>query len=283
MPTQMARAARRHPASRALPVLALVLAGAPAAAQFDLFQWTKLDQSGDSIMSVTDETLSVAANWPSQGGGVLAVFTAVAPVSGTVSATMTYFTFDGVCHASVPVFVLNGTPTILAVCSATVAQQIFVPQGATFGFGLQTFDGTWPGLVWWDDFDFEPIPAFDPWSDLGQGLAGAAGVPALQATSLLYPQSPFELVLEGAAPGAAAALVVGLSQLGAPFKGGVLVPSPDLIRPGIPTGTAGAVELDFTWPGGLPSGVAFYLQFWVPDPTGPAGFSASNALKAQVP
>lgn len=282
MSTQLARATRRLPA-RALFVPALVLLAAPASAQFDLFQWTKLDQSGDSIMSVTDETLSVAANWPSLGGGALAVFTAVAPVSGQVSAEMAYFTFDGACNMSVPVFLLDGVPTVLAQCSDVQSQQFFVPQGATFGFGLQTWDGTWPGLVWWDEFQFESIPAFDAWTDLGQGLAGAAGAPTLQATSLLYPQSPFELVLDGAAPGKAAALVVGFSQLGAPFKGGVLVPSPDLIRPGLHTGTTGTLELDFPWPDGVPSGIALYLQFWVPDPTGPAGFSASNALKAQVP
>jgi len=62
------------------------------------------------------------------------------------------------------------------------------------------------------------------------------------------------------------------------FKGGVLVPSPDLVF--LHT-TDGFGEVDFggPWPAGMPGGVIFYAQYWVVDATGPKGFTASNAVQ----
>src|SRR5262245_63901950 len=74
-------------------------------------------------------------------------------------------------------------------------------------------------------------PCCDPWTDLGQALAGAAGAPDLQATGSLADGTQLVLDLLAAAPVAPAVLVVGQSALSAPFKGGVLVPAPDLLAP----------------------------------------------------
>ena len=70
--------------------------------------------------------------------------------------------------------------------------------------------------------------------------------------------------------------------LDAPFKGGVMVPKPDLFFP-VPIDAFGGANLPFTWPLGLPSRVSVFMQFWVEDASGPVGFSASNGLAAVTP
>ena len=84
--------------------------------------------------------------------------------------------------------------------------------------------------------------------------------------------------LTGAAPSALATVVLGVSELSVPVKGGVLVPSPDVL---LPLATDGNGELAFvlSWPAGL-TGVPLHWQAWVSDATGPAGFSASNGLRS---
>jgi hypothetical protein len=79
-----------------------------------------------------------------------------------------------------------------------------------------------------------------------------------------------------------AALIAGLTNLSAPFKGGILVPSPSIIVTPLITTPAG-LTLSATWPAPFPSGVDIYFQFWIADPAGPAGFSASNAVRGTTP
>ncbi|HEX5011659.1 MAG TPA: right-handed parallel beta-helix repeat-containing protein [Planctomycetota bacterium] len=124
---------------------------------------------------------------------------------------------------------------------------------------------------------------YDPWTDLGSALAGTHGEPVLAGTGSLNSFTPGSFVLTGALENVAATLVIGLSQLDAPFKGGVMVPSLDVLLPGLPTDAQGALTLPFLWPAGLPSGVSIVLQFWLPDPAGPKGFAASNGLQGTTP
>jgi len=125
----------------------------------------------------------------------------------------------------------------------------------------------------------------NPWTDLQSGLAGAAGIPRLLGLGSLQPLSPVELSLDDAAPSAQVVLIVGMSVLGAPLKGGVLVPDPGppglLLR--LTTSAGGSFDLAATWPSGLPAGLTFVMQCWVVDPGGPAGYSASNGVLATVP
>ena len=121
------------------------------------------------------------------------------------------------------------------------------------------------------------------WSDLGQALAGASGAPFLAGAGALVAGSPLQLAVTGAAPLAPAVLVVGLSVLDAPFKGGVLVPAPDAVVAGLLTSPTGELLLAGTWPGGVPSGTALVFQQWIQDAAGPQGWSASNALEAFAP
>lgn len=124
---------------------------------------------------------------------------------------------------------------------------------------------------------------FVNWFDLGQGLAGSNGTPKLSGLGLLFPGAPVTLKLTGAKPFAPAALIVGLSQLSAPFKGGVLVPFPDLFVAGLPIPANGTLTLKSTWPSGVPGNLKLYFQEWIADPGAMAGMSASNALSALTP
>ena len=122
------------------------------------------------------------------------------------------------------------------------------------------------------------------WEDLDGGLPGAGGlVPLLAGTGDLSAGSDTTLSLTQAAPASAASLVIGLSPLGAPFKGGVMVPELDVLVTGLQTAPSGGLALGAAWPAGLPGGTALYLQFWVADPAAPEGFAASNGLKATTP
>ena len=119
---------------------------------------------------------------------------------------------------------------------------------------------------------------FDAWTDLGLGLAGSNGVPMLVGTGTLTAGSSNQFALSQAKPLATASLVVGLTQINAPFKGGTMVPQPyQAIVFG--TSAAGTVTMPFTFPAGIPAGTAMFFQFWIADPAAVAGFSASNGLK----
>lgn len=121
------------------------------------------------------------------------------------------------------------------------------------------------------------------WKDLGSALAGGAGTPHLTGAGTLLAGDDITLSLTDAAPSAPTTLVVGLSELSAPFKGGLLVPSPDILISGLTTDAAGQLDLSSTWPTGLPPEVAIVLQHWITDALAPAGLAASNGLRALTP
>jgi hypothetical protein len=122
-----------------------------------------------------------------------------------------------------------------------------------------------------------------PWDDLLQGLASGEITPELSGTGLLLPGSPVTISLAEAAPLAASFMFIGASELGVPFKGGTLVPHPDLIQGPLVTDASGGLSLASKWPPGLPSGTELWFQMWITDAGAPHGFSASNALKATTP
>lgn len=128
-----------------------------------------------------------------------------------------------------------------------------------------------------------PLIENDAWVDIGGALAGTNGEPLLTGLGPLTPSSPVSLVLVDAKPSAAAALVVGVVLLNAPFKGGLLVPDPLLIVPGFVTAADGSLTLDATWPAGIPAGLASHYQWWITDPDGPVGFAASNGVTGTTP
>jgi arylsulfatase A-like enzyme len=122
-----------------------------------------------------------------------------------------------------------------------------------------------------------------PWVVQGYGLAGSGGVPLLEGTGALVGGEHVTLSLTGARPGSPASLVIGLSYILKNFKGGVMVPSPDIMMPGLLTDQLGSVVLGATWPADMPPDLNMYLQCWIADPGGPKGFSASNSLHVSTP
>jgi len=126
-------------------------------------------------------------------------------------------------------------------------------------------------------------PDVDAWIDVGQDLAGTHGSPVLEGVGPLVAGTTATLTLSNVLAESTAYLVIGLGQANAPFKGGVFVPTPDLLI-GVPTGgTSGVpatVIMADTFPKFVPHGAGFYFQFWVQDAGGPVGWSASNALAA---
>ncbi len=115
------------------------------------------------------------------------------------------------------------------------------------------------------------------------GAPSDHGAPELTGSGSLVPGSTVTLDLQGAKPFAPATLVLGFDEANLPFKDGILVPHPDVLLGGFVTDAAGAIASSATWPSGVPSGFAFWLQSWIVDAKGPAGFTASNGLLVLAP
>ena len=86
-----------------------------------------------------------------------------------------------------------------------------------------------------------------------------------------------DLTLGNMQPSSVANLVVGFSQINAPFKGGTLVPNPDLVITGLPT-LGGSLSVDGQLPYGL-DGFSFYFQAWIVDSGASNNLAATNALR----
>lgn len=152
---------------------------------------------------------------------------------------------------------------------------IFFEDGSTQG-------GQSPPAAILGDLD----PLSDPWMDLGNGLAGIAGVPLLEGIGTLQPSSPITISLSGARPNAVANLVVGWQAIDLPFYCGTLVPafaSPNGLFVVLSTNGVGDLIIPNTWPTGVPSGFTLYIQYWIDDPASLCGLAASNAVSGTTP
>jgi hypothetical protein len=122
-----------------------------------------------------------------------------------------------------------------------------------------------------------------PHTALGASKSGTLGHPVLKAYGTLQPDSPLQISLCNARPYATSHLVLGLSAVEAPFKGGIMVPLPVAILMGIPVDPDGSMAGSFDWPDDVPTGFELYLQFWIEDPQGAHGVAASNGLRMVAP
>ncbi|MHC5210470.1 MAG: hypothetical protein ACYTG2_07125 [Planctomycetota bacterium] len=121
------------------------------------------------------------------------------------------------------------------------------------------------------------------WTDLGGGLAGTHGIPQLSGLGSLVAGETLTLTLAGALESASTTLVLGFVIENAPFKGGVMIPQPDILIFGLSTDPAGGFSLSSPWPAGVPADTSLHLQAWLLDPAGPAGFAATTGLTATTP
>jgi arylsulfatase B len=117
----------------------------------------------------------------------------------------------------------------------------------------------------------------DAWTDLGQALGGSLGEPALVGQGAFSTGDVLGFSLAGARPEADAWLVLGSGVLGVPWNGGVFVPTPDIVLSS-PTSPLG-LSVSLVPVPAVALGNPLYVQVWVQDPSGPFGFTSSNALQ----
>jgi len=116
--------------------------------------------------------------------------------------------------------------------------------------------------------------------NLGNGLAGNHA-PVLTGSGCLTAGTNFSLSMTSLPPATTTFIIVGFAPLFAPFKGGIMGPTIDLI---LPFGTGpGSLLLPATAPPGIPSGASIYVQSWTADAGGPVGFDATNVLQCLFP
>jgi hypothetical protein len=121
----------------------------------------------------------------------------------------------------------------------------------------------------------------DRFRNLSRALAGVNGHPVLVGKGTLEAGTPVELEMYKGAPNAAGFLMLGMGTSYAPFRGGVIVPdifsAGGVVRP-IVTDANGGHRITTTWPSGIPADLDVVIQYWITDPAGPEGASASNAI-----
>jgi FG-GAP-like repeat len=113
------------------------------------------------------------------------------------------------------------------------------------------------------------------WTQLPGALAWSGGSPLLAATGTPKPQAIVGLQLSHAPPAASTLVVVGLAPLVTPFRGGLLIPAPDLLLGPWLTDGDGVLTLAAHWPESVPAGLDLWLQAWNVQA---GGFAASNGL-----
>ena len=109
-----------------------------------------------------------------------------------------------------------------------------------------------------------------------------AEVARMSDPAWVVPGTPFSFRLLNGVPTGSAFHFVGLAALNAPFKGGTMIPVPQLVNGPFPLDGTGALTLAGTWPAGG-SGLTLWAQFWMPNGGGPVGFIATSGVRAQIP
>ncbi|MHC5210900.1 MAG: hypothetical protein ACYTG2_09305 [Planctomycetota bacterium] len=127
-------------------------------------------------------------------------------------------------------------------------------------------------------------PASATWTDTGFALAPVGGSPPLLfGFGSLLPGTVNTLSVFQARPSAPSVMFVSIQALNVKFKGGWLIPAPDLSVL-LQTSPTGEISLPFAMPQASgPSGLLIYIQLWILDPAGPNGFTATNSMRARVP
>ncbi len=121
-----------------------------------------------------------------------------------------------------------------------------------------------------------------PWEPLALGgVGGAHGIPRLIGEGALLDGTPIAISMRDALPFALTTLVIGHAELNLPFKGGVLVPSPDKLIT-LPADALGGFELPAVY-SAVFSGLELWFQTWTSDPAAPKNLAGSHGLKATEP
>jgi PKD repeat protein len=134
----------------------------------------------------------------------------------------------------------------------------------------------------WNLVTFRNVSVPPGWTDLGEALAGTHGEPVLTGTGALTAGASTTLSLTNARANALTATFIGFTDARVPFKGGVLVPSPDEVLLGPVTDGQGELVLSAPWLPGIGPGVHVWWQVWIADPAATKGAAASNAIVSRT-
>jgi len=274
-----------HPVSGFAPSVAVTAGGQPR-------ELAATDLDGDGDVDVLVANLSLDAVQVLEGDGLGGLGAPVAFPAGDAPSRLALGDLDG--DGATDVLVSAGGGEVIALRGGgdgTLQKAVTVSSPlAALGLSLADLDGDGDldaavarggttGQV--DVLVNATYPAGSPFADLGFALAGTNGYPIQLAEGTLVTGQPFGFHLLNAKPLAPATHVVGLSPVFLPYKGGTFVPAPDLLN-FVVTDGAGELHLVGPWPPGG-SGLTLWLQFWVHDPGGIKGRSASSAITATIP
>lgn len=121
------------------------------------------------------------------------------------------------------------------------------------------------------------------WSQLGAGVAGTLGVPAIAGFGPCTPSSAWTVELAAAPPASAGAWILGTTEVGIPLAGGTLIPTPELVVPFATDADGRAALGPATWPAGAGAGVQLLVQAWTVDFGAPEFLAATPAAVGTTP
>ncbi|RMH05241.1 MAG: VCBS repeat-containing protein [Planctomycetota bacterium] len=116
--------------------------------------------------------------------------------------------------------------------------------------------------------------AFEPWTHLGLGKRGPAGLPLLRGAGPGTAGARVQLQFSGGPPTGLAVLVAGTARIDLPYLGGTVVPRPDHRFDNLPLDPQGGLVFPLTLPPSAPPGARGWFQVWVA-----SGEAASNGLR----
>jgi len=118
-----------------------------------------------------------------------------------------------------------------------------------------------------------------PWVEVEQSpaLAGTPGLPEMHMEGAVFADGPIVVGVRNAQPSSTTFVIIGLSAVFAPAKGGILYPSFDVLRM-FPTNASGQFVVPSTWTSDFASfgPLDMHFQFWTLDPGAVSGFSATD-------
>ncbi len=273
----------------------IVTASTSAKAGFDVedldndghVDWA-LTHAGDDVVHVNtgngDGTFVLRGSYPLMGNKPHALF--VEDLDDDEACELIVFNEDP-GHVQVFLGLGDGTFDPILTVTASMTETILDPLLADFDADKRLDLATRLDLPGVDDqvdvFLNHTYAASAAIEDLGQALPGTHGYPIQLVEGTFVAGAPFSFTLHNGLSGSIVFHVVGLSETNAPFKGGIMVPSVDVLSGPYGADGVGGIELTGPWLPGVPNGTELWLQFWFSDPGGPLGMAASSAVKVTTP
>ncbi|MAB79651.1 MAG: hypothetical protein CMJ89_09910 [Planctomycetes bacterium] len=127
-----------------------------------------------------------------------------------------------------------------------------------------------------DVFKNDALPG--PWQHVPGGVPGPVLTFDLPSTAGIRPTYR----VRNALPGVIGVAVVGTQRFDRPLLGNFLIPLPEILVSGLETDATGSMVLPDVVSCHLPLGLTFWLQVWLPDPSSPYGWVATNGLSGTV-